>query len=818
MTTPTQDNRYFENEYFIAMVNITKGHFTMLEKMATGESRLFLKQAKWGYSLQGNVECMSDDGNHLHECIQVPFEDRLGIGQKLEIRGDAISGDILGTTILRLSFYDDDPSFLVELSIVNETSEEMRAVQLYPIFTSKQDGSGLFFGPDPGRFRILEGGLAGVFDLNVRCVFGSEESDSNGSVLVKDIDSGRCFTCGVIERPSAMVEILANEDDQEGMIDDESNLKSFGDWKIRKNIVPCKVLGPGDACSSNLFCFHLDDEKDEFEKLELYASRIARYMGMIPWPKHRSIPHGWNSWGNPADTDARDENGQNMNVLVHFLTEENVLANFRIAKDQLAKFGLEYFQIDDGYQQATPAGARCFGDWEPRKDRFPRGLKPIFDEIHDAGMKAGIWIRPFELGTNSNLYKKHPEWGLQWEDSFPMKSKNVLPLDISRHDVQRWIRELFSKFKYHYGLEWIKTDFTYNLLGGKGFKDERMTAVEAMQLGFKLIRDAMGPDAFIVGIGGPCIFHLGLVNAERVSLDVQPGWGRDGEVIPIEQGIKVNARVIARRYYLHNRVWFTHCDVLQFRHPLAFNESLVQATVIGLSGGVFKVGEKFTNLMPEQFEVISKLLPIYRPDGRGMRPLDLLSTEYPETWDLLVDDQDNGLGEYHVIGMFNWGENAILGEPVTPEPRRIMVDFTQLGLDLEKDYLVFEFWTESLKGTFQVAYESIIEPRHVELIVIRENLWHPQLLSTNRHVTQGAVDILSTFWDQAHMVLDIISKAVPRHQHRYHIHVPAGYHISNATVNDTQAEHEMIGKEHGVITHVTGDTVELHLQVNFMVK
>ncbi|MHA1680064.1 MAG: glycoside hydrolase family 36 protein [Promethearchaeota archaeon] len=810
------DKYYFENQYFNLIVDCKGGTLSLLEKSG-GDPAIFLKRCKWGYRLAGGKSQYSSDEFMNHSCLKKVYEDNIGTGESIEIHTKS-NLNIPGM-LLKISFYATHPGFLIELVVVNPKRDDVCILEMYPLVSTKRDGSGLFFSKNPAQCRILEAGLAGMLDLNVRCVFGDDESDSNGNILVKDLDSGKSFCCGVIERPSAMVEIITNEDDNEGFVDEVTGKKSFGDWKIKKNVVPCKIVRPGGNYSSNRFYFNLDPNLDEFEKLEDYASKIATFMGIHPWPRHRSIPHGWNSWGNPADTDPY-EGGQNQAVLVHYLTEENVLGNFQLAYDNLARYGFEYFQIDDGYQTPDASGNRTYGDWEARRDRFPHGLKPVFDKIHALGMKTGLWIRPFEISLNSKIYKEHPEWGLEWEESFPMKSKAEKPLDVSRVDVQNWLKGLFLKFKNYFGVEWIKTDFTYNILGGKGFQDETMTAVEAMVKGFSIIREAVGPEIFLTGIGGPCLFHYGLVNAERLTLDVQPGWGKDGEMMPIEQGIKPNSRIIARRYYLHNRVWFTHCDVLQFRQPLKRNEYLVQATVIALAGGVFKVGEKFTNLLPEHFDVISKMLPIYRPEeGRGMRPIDLFSSEYPEVWDLLVDDPNNGLGEYHVVGLFNWGENVVLGQEIPPEPRRIHLDFKSLGLVQEKEYVVFEFWEECFKGSFTNFYEPEIEPRHVELVVLRENLWRPQFISSNRHITQGATDILSTFWDPVNMNLEIKARGVPDNEHHYHIHVPEGYDVVIAQVNDRDAEYKKIGKNHVNVIFKNGEgeegETELEIRITF---
>jgi len=377
------------------------------------------------------------------------------------------------------------------------------------------------------------------------------------------------------------------------------------------------------------------------------------------------------------------------------------------------------------------------------------------------------------------------------------------------------LQAIFTRFVKYYGVEWIKSDFTYNIIGGKNFQDPDMTGIEAMQEGFKIIRDTIGPGTFLVGIGGPCAFHYGLVNAERITLDMNAAWGKDGIMMPSEQGIKPNARVISRRYYLHNRVWFTHACAIQFRAPLKHNEIIVQATVIGLSGSVFKVAETWLNMKDQDFDIVSKMLPVYRPKGRGMRPVDLMTKEYPECWDLLVDDAGNGLGAYHVVGLFNWGENQYLGEPLAEEYREIKVDFKDLGLDPLKTYIAFEFWTNTCKGEFKGSYTSRIEPRSVELLVFREKTGFPQFLSSTRHITQGAVDIVSSTWDGAKKMLAITAKAVQDHEHGVDVYVPSPWKLKKAAVNGVKVATSLKANSHLVVAFKNNIAARLDIELAF---
>ena len=83
--------------------------------------------------------------------------------------------------------------------------------------------------------------------------------------------------------------------------------------------------------------------------------------------------------------------------------------------DAAAQCGIEEFIIDDGWQNSS--GSSTAGnsgevkmDWEINTDKFPNGLKLIFDHIKELGMKPGIWLSVGRLDRNSGIVQNHPEW------------------------------------------------------------------------------------------------------------------------------------------------------------------------------------------------------------------------------------------------------------------------------------------------------------------------------------------------------------------------------------------------------------------------
>lgn len=68
-----------------------------------------------------------------------------------------------------------------------------------------------------------------------------------------------------------------------------------------------------------------------------------------------------------------------------------------------AAMGIDVFTIDDGWQQE-------YGDNAVNLTAFPGGLDPILKAVESKGMRLGLWIPLAAIGTDTDVYKQHPEW------------------------------------------------------------------------------------------------------------------------------------------------------------------------------------------------------------------------------------------------------------------------------------------------------------------------------------------------------------------------------------------------------------------------
>jgi hypothetical protein len=134
------------------------------------------------------------------------------------------------------------------------------------------------------------------------------------------------------------------------------------------------------------------------------------------------------------------------------------------------------------------------------------------------------------------------------------------------------------------------------------------------------------------------------------------------------------------------------------------------------------------------------------------------------------------------VGVFNWDA----------EERTFRLDLPRLGMDAGDGYLAWDFWAQRFLGAASKRLTVEVPPTACRVIGFRRRLSHPQLLSTDRHVTQGAVDVVECRWDAATRALRGAFQ-VPRGEYRLFFHVPDGWQVQAATVQPTvRCKTEMI--------------------------
>jgi alpha-galactosidase len=126
--------------------------------------------------------------------------------------------------------------------------------------------------------------------------------------------------------------------------------------------------------------------------------------------------------------------------------------------DTAADVGCEVFMVDDGWFSTRDDDTRGLGDWWPSKTKFPRGLKPLIDKVKSRGMEFGLWVEPEMVNEDSDLYRAHPDWVIQFPTREKTTGRQQLVLNFGRKDVQDWCVEWMDRLLKENDIAWIKWD------------------------------------------------------------------------------------------------------------------------------------------------------------------------------------------------------------------------------------------------------------------------------------------------------------------------------------------------------------------------
>jgi hypothetical protein len=205
------------------------------------------------------------------------------------------------------------------------------------------------------------------------------------------------------------------------------------------------------------------------------------------------------------------------------------------------------------------------------------------------------------------------------------------------------------------------------------------------------------------------------------------------------------------------------------------DETFLNGTKIGSSGSMppdYHTAWNHFRAYPVPKEVLNwkgeNVLAIRAYDGGGQGGLySLKKLHLSKIWNLPVKKKSE---QWNVVGVFNW-ENS---------PQKISVPFEKLGLLPDQKYVVYESWGEELLGEFQDGVELELQPTSSKILSIHEQEGRPRVLSTSRHITQGAVDLKEIRWNEKKSIIEGKSVNLLRGDYALIVWIPAGYKFLKA--------------------------------------
>jgi alpha-galactosidase len=460
-----------------------------------------------------------------------------------------------------------------------------------------------------------------------------------------------------------------------------------------------------------LYAFHLDQP----DPLEPYLDAVARE-NMVHIAEETQAPAGWCSWYHFY---------QNLSATQ---VEDNLAALLQ-ARDRLP---LSLVQIDDGYE-------RQVGDWLSFSRGFPRGVSGLAEKISRSGLIPGLWLAPFIVHPGAQLMRSHPDWILRGAFNLPVNAGFVwdrftTALDLTHPEALDYACQVVktaaqerSASEEGWGFQYLKLDFLYaGALPGR-HRDPTRTRAQILRAGLEALRQAVGPQVFLLGCGVPLGPSIGIVNAMRISADVSGSWRPQHWHIeafiqhePHMPSVRNAIQNILARANLHHRWWMNDPDCLLLRPEthLSLAEVRSLASVIGLTGGSVMVSDDLSRLPAE---VLLPAMP-----GRA-KVLDWFDTTTPQR--LRLDVQGH-LGEWSLLGYFNWSEHE----------QTVQLNLSDYRLP-EGEYWARSFW-EGQTWRWSAGQPLILKniPSHGAVVLAVRLAAEPdqaQYLGSDVHFSQG---------------------------------------------------------------------------------
>ena len=126
--------------------------------------------------------------------------------------------------------------------------------------------------------------------------------------------------------------------------------------------------------------------------------------------------------------------------------------------------GMDCFVLDDGWFGKRDSDRVSLGDWTVDKRKFPKGIAAFGKDIHELGMKLGIWFEPEMVSPGSELYKQHPEWVVRHVESHRVSiGRGQYVLDFSNPEVVEAIYGQMKSIIAETKLDYIKWDMNRNI-------------------------------------------------------------------------------------------------------------------------------------------------------------------------------------------------------------------------------------------------------------------------------------------------------------------------------------------------------------------
>jgi hypothetical protein len=157
------------------------------------------------------------------------------------------------------------------------------------------------------------------------------------------------------------------------------------------------------------------------------------------------------------------------------------------------------------------------------------------------------------------------------------------------------------------------------------------------------------------------------------------------------------------------------------------------------AGSRLLLANSFSTLNQEKIFALSRIFP-YHSSTLTARPVDMLLRDYPGIYSFRIND------DWQQVVFYNQDDTASLTMSAGLSDPSIRGG---LEFSADKSYYVYDFWNRrfigKISGKDKLTQE--LRPGEARMMSVRAVENHPQILSTDRHLLQGYVELSDIKWD-----------------------------------------------------------------------
>lgn len=324
-----------------------------------------------------------------------------------------------------------------------------------------------------------------------------------------------------------------------------------------------------------------------------------------------------------------------------------------------AKLGVELFVVDDGWFGKRNNDRAGLGDWVVNPQKFPQGLKGLIDHVNGLGMDFGLWVEPEMVNADSDLYRAHPDWVINFPGRPRSELRNQMILNLARSDVKEYVFGFLDKLASENNIRYFKWDMNRSFSEPgwpeEGPGGERKLWVEYVRNLYDIMDRlrAKHPKLEIESCsGGGGRIDLGILRR------VDEVWTSDNteafDRLKIQEGFSqaYAAKIMS--------AWVTDVPNMNRRSaPLAYRFLVAMQGALG-------IGANLNKWTAEETAAATKMVALYKRIRPTVQTGDLYRLDSPRAGDLTANQYVAADGKQAVLFAFRHSQQYNTAVPAIP--------------------------------------------------------------------------------------------------------------------------------------------------------